>query len=91
MCGKKDPVLAPTQVISVIDVLTCPMCKGMLSQPLRLHCNVVVCAKYVVDAITISASTRCPCCEDAVNLVPSSVKPASDIIQRRLCDCCVSC
>ena len=42
MC-KKDPALAPTQVISVIDLLICPMCKGMLSQPLKLQCNVVVC------------------------------------------------
>ena len=43
MCGKKDPALASTQVISVIDLLTCPMFKGMLSQPLKLQCNVVVC------------------------------------------------
>ena len=58
----------------------------MLSQPLKLHCNVVVCAKSIIDAITTSASTQCPCCEDAVNLVPSSVQPALDIIQCRLCN-----
>ena len=91
MGGKNDPALAPTQVISVIDLLTCPMCKGMLSQPLKLHCDVVVCAKCVVDAITTSASARCPCCEDAVNLLPSSVQPASDIIQRLLCDVIILC
>ena len=91
MGGKNDPALAPTQVISVIDLLKFPMCKGMLSQPLKLHCDVVVCAKCVVDAITTSASTRCPCCEDAVNLLPSSVQPASDIIQRLQCDVIILC
>ena len=63
----------------------------MLSQPLKLHCNVVVCAKCIVDAITTSANTQCPCCDGAVNLVPSFVQPASDIIQRLLCDVIISC
>ena len=63
----------------------------MLSQPLKLHCNAVVCAKCIADSIATSASTQCPCCEDAVNLVPGSVQPAPDLTQRLLCDVMVSC
>ena len=51
VCHRKEPLLAPTQVLSVMDLLTCPMCKGKLSQPLKLHCNVVVCAKCIADSI----------------------------------------
>ncbi|KAL5469048.1 hypothetical protein EMCRGX_G030239 [Ephydatia muelleri] len=87
----KEPQLASTQVLSVMDLLTCPICKGMLSQPLKLHCNAVVCAKCIADSIATSASTQCPCCEDAVNLVPGSVQPAPDLTQRLLCDVMVSC
>ena len=64
------PALAPGQVISIIDLLT-----------VKLHCNVVACTKCVVNVITTSSSTRCPCCDDAVNLEPRPVQPASDIIQ----------
>ena len=63
----------------------------MLSQPLKLHCNAVVCAKCIADSIATLASTQCPCCEDAVNLVPGSVQPAPDLTQRLLCDVMVSC
>ena len=91
MCHRKEPQLASTQVLSVMDLLTCPICKGMLSQPLKLHCNAVVCAKCIADSIATSASTQCPCCEDAVNLVPGSVQPAPDLTQRLLCDVMVSC
>ncbi|KAL5505491.1 hypothetical protein EMCRGX_G006934 [Ephydatia muelleri] len=61
------------------------------TQPLKLHCNAVVCAKCIADSIATSASTQCPCCEDAVNLVPGSVQPAPDLTQRLLCDVMVSC
>ena len=74
-----------------MDLLTRPICKGMLSQPLKLHCNAVVCAKCIADSIATSASTQCPCCEDAVNLVPGSVQPAPDLTQCLLCDVMVSC
>eukprot|EP00731_Ephydatia_muelleri_P022320 Em0014g911a len=50
----KEPQLASTQVLSVMDLLTCPICKGMLSQPLKLHCNAVVCAKSIADSIATS-------------------------------------
>ena len=63
----------------------------MLSQPLKLHCNAVVCLKCIADSIATSASTQCPCCEDAVNLVPGSVQPAPDLTQRLLRDMMVSC
>ncbi|KAL5503387.1 hypothetical protein EMCRGX_G010326 [Ephydatia muelleri] len=53
--------------------------------------NAVVCAKCIADSIATSASTQCPCCEDAVNLVPGSVQPAPDLTQRPLCDVMVSC
>ncbi|KAL5496438.1 hypothetical protein EMCRGX_G012721 [Ephydatia muelleri] len=91
VCHRKEPQLASTQVLSVMDLLTCPICKGMLSQPLKLHCNAVLCAKCIADSIATSASTQCPCCEGAVNLVPGSVQPAPDLTQRLLCDVMVSC
>ena len=65
----------------------------MLVQPLTLHCNAVVCTKCITDYMYIasSASTQCPCCDDSVNLLPSSVQPAPVMIQRLLHDVMVSC
>eukprot|EP00731_Ephydatia_muelleri_P003032 Em0001g3032a len=51
----------------------------------------LVCAKCIADSIATSASTQCPCCEDAMNFVPGSVQPAPDLTQRLLCDVMVSC
>ena len=78
MYGKKDPALAPKQVISVIDLLT-----------VKLHCNVL--SVLLMPNVATSASTRCPCCDDAAHLVPRSMQPASDIIQRLLCDVIILC
>ena len=76
VCHRREPQLAPTQVLPVTVLLMCQMCEQMLVQPLTLHCNAVVCTKCISDYIATSASTQCPCCEySAMNLLPSSVQP----------------
>ena len=93
VCHRMEPQLVPTQVLSVTDLLKCQMCEQMLVQPLTctLHCNAVVCTKCITDYIATSASTQCPCCDESVNLLPSSVQPAPAMIQRLLHDVMVSC
>ena len=91
VCHRREPQLAPSQVLSVTDLLKCQMCEQMLVQPLTLHCNAVVCTKCISDYIATSASTQCPCCDDSVNLLPSSVQPAPVMIQRLIHDVMVSC
>ena len=67
------------------------MCKGVVSQPLKLHCNAVACASCVTNSVVLTASTQCPCCQDGVNLVPALVQPAPDLTQRLLHDVMVTC
>ena len=76
MRHRKEPLLAKTQVISVMDLLRCAMCKGVVSQPLKLHCNAVACASCVTNSVVLTASTQCPCCQDGVSLVPALVQPS---------------
>ncbi|KAL5487003.1 hypothetical protein EMCRGX_G019555 [Ephydatia muelleri] len=49
------------------------------------------CTYDMEETYATSASTQCPCCEDAVNLVPGSVQPAPDLTQRLLRDMMMSC
>ena len=59
VCHRKELLLAPIQALSVMDLLTCPICKGMLLQSLKLHWNVqFVCTKWIAHSIITSVKFK---------------------------------
>ena len=83
--------IANTQTLSAIDHLRCPICTDILSQPVELPCRAVLCAACIIRWLTLSASTRCPCCHSETPLDPAHINPASSLILELLQDIIVSC
>ena len=83
--------IANTQTLSAIDRLRCPIRTDILSHPVELPCRAVVCAACIIRWLTLSASTRCPCCYSKTPLDPAHIDPASSFILELLQDIIVSC
>ena len=77
--------------MSAIDHLTCPVCLEILSQPVQLPCQSLVCASCVTRWLTVSASSQCPCCFSNISLDPGSINPAPSLILQLLRDVLVDC
>ena len=85
------PQPSETQTLSAIDHLKCPVCLEILSQPVQLPCQSLVCASCVTGWLTVSASSQCPCCFSDTALDPGSINPAPSLILQLLGDVLVDC
>ena len=85
-----QPPLAATQILSVMSELECSICLGVLTQPMHLPCDRLVCSTCLVEWIHLSAA-RCPCCHSTAPLECKDVNPASMLIQQLLHDVMVVC
>ena len=83
--------MSVNQVVSVADMLLCTICQKTLDQPIQLSCSFLVCTGCLVQQLTASAQTFCPCCSPPHQLTPETIKPASQMIQRLLQDVLVKC
>jgi hypothetical protein len=84
------PPLSGQNNTTVLDELKCVVCANVLSQPLELPCGKLACTSCIVQRVTASA-TVCPCCLLDGGLVPTEIRPASNLIQLLLKDVLVQC
>lgn len=84
-----SPPLASKNNPSIIKELKCALCSNVLSQPLELMCSALVCIKCLMEWIAAFGTVNCPCCSGP--LVPSHIKPASNVILLLLSDVLVHC
>ena len=90
----KHPIQSPlsaTQIQSVVSELECSICHGVLTQPMQLPCDRLVCATCLIEWIHVTAA-RCPA------VIPvhawsacKLVNPAPKLIQQLLHDVRVWC
>ena len=85
-----EPPLSSQNNMTVLDELKCVACANVLSQPLELPCGKLACTSCIVEQVTASA-TVCPCCLLDGGLVPTKIRPASNLIQLLLKDVLVQC
>ena len=85
-----QPPLSSTQILSVMSELECSICLGVLSQPMQLPCDRLVCATCLIEWIHVTAA-RCPCCYSSARLECKLVNPAPQLIQQLLHDVMVWC
>ena len=85
-----QPRLAATQILSVVSELECSICLGVLTQPMQLPCDRLVCATCLIKWIHVTAA-RCPCCYSSARLECKLVNPAPKLIQQLLHDVIVWC
>ena len=85
-----QPPLAATQTLSFMSQLECSICLGVLTQPMHMPCDRLVCATCLVEWIHLCAA-RCPCCHSTAPLECKDVNPASMLIQQLLHDVMVVC
>ena len=84
------PPLSSQNNTTVLDELKCVVCANVLSQPLELPCEKLACTRCIVERVKASA-TVCPCCLLDGGLVPTEIRPASNLIQLLLKDVLVQC
>ena len=85
------PPLSSQNNTTVLDELKCVVCANVLSQPLEIPCGKLACtSSCIVERVTASA-TVCPCCLLDAGLVPTEIRPASNLIQLLLKDVLVQC
>ena len=82
-----QPRLSATQILSVVSELECSICLGVLTQPMQLPCDRLVCATCLFEWIHVAAA-RCPCCYSSARKL---VNPAPKLIQQLLHDAIVWC
>ena len=86
--------VSETQTLSAIEHLQCSVCMEVLSQPVELPCRALVCISCVVNWLTVSASSQCPCCFSESPLTSTSIHPAPSLILKLVGDilvCCPAC
>ena len=82
-----QPPLSATQILSVVE---CSICHGVLTQPMQLPCDRLVCATCLIEWIHVTAA-RCPCCYSSARLECKLVNPAPKLIQQLLHNVIVWC
>ena len=75
----KQPSLATTQALSMLEELECPICLDALKQPIQLSCGRLICAICLIQWVQLTAS-RCPFCYNSTPLECTQVKPAPKLI-----------
>ena len=78
------PSLAPIKLLSAIKELQCPICFGVLQQPILLLCDRFVFAMHLSNRVGPLA--HCPCCYTTLPLECAHIKPASKMVQLLLHD-----
>ena len=79
------PSLAPIQLLSAIKELQCPICFGVLQQPIQLLCDRFVFATCLIEWVHLAAA-HCPCCYTTLPLECAHIKPTSKMVQLLLHD-----
>ena len=51
-----QPALATTQLLSAIEELQCPICFGVLQQPMQLPCDRFVCATCLIEWVHLASA-----------------------------------
>ena len=51
-----QPRLSATQILSVVSELECSICLGVLTQPMQLPCDRLVCATCLIEWIHVTAA-----------------------------------
>ena len=69
------PSLAPIQLLSAIKELQCPICFGVLQQPIQLLCDTCL-----IEWVHLAAA-HFPCCYTTLPLECAHIKPASKMVQ----------
>ena len=77
--------LAPIKLLSAIKELQCPICFGVLQQPIQLLCDWFVFATCLIEWVHLAAA-HCPCCYTTLPLECAHIKPASKMVQLLLHD-----
>ena len=85
------PLLVASEVLSMADTLSCPICLEILNQPIELPCRVYVCCTCLVQHIKTSLCLKCPCCYTTSDLQPEDLKSAPDLVVKLLSDIAVQC
>ena len=52
----------PRPPVAHDNLLECPICLEILSQPIELPCSFLACAEYVIEWLKVSGTVLCPCC-----------------------------
>ena len=71
--------------LSVLDVLECPVCLDIQTQPMELPCKGIQC---IIHWVAITGSVHCPCCYSCEAM---HIKPASNLVLLVLKDVLVHC
>ena len=83
--------VSETQTLAAIEHLQCPICTDILSQPIELPCRALVCSSCIIEWLTISASSHCPCCFSESLLNPVSINTAPSLVLKLLGEVLVTC
>ena len=63
----------------------------VFSEPVELPCGAVVCANCIIDWVTITASSLCPCCYSDSPMEPNFISPPPTLILNLIKDVLVIC
>ena len=85
------PALSAENSPSILDELKCLICWDLVSQPIELPCRTLACAQCIIDWLTASACTQCPCCSSDDTLVAAAIKPGSPLVLTLLKEIMVHC
>ena len=77
------PLIDPGDIVTFSDhlppTLQCPICCSLVSQPVELACNRLVCATCCCNWIKYKGEVECPCCYDH-HLGNDTVKRPSPVV-----------
>lgn len=71
--------------------LECPVCCRILTQPVHLQCDNVMCASCCRQWVQISSSLSCPCCHGDHPFSPDSIHTPSRVLLNHLENLILTC